>query len=328
MPILHVEKFVPQQSASGVPLHYQVLVENRGQEPLDNVTVREHVEDIGRVVDVRPPATVVDGELHWGLSRLAPGEQRRLSIELRPGDVSSVVQTSHVEVKTQIASSTLVQAEPAPVVDTVPPVDEPTPEPPENPFAIVADEEPQPVAVPPKSILPPSRPILPFSAPPEPQQPVNDERDDIEPRDDVPFTSTPVTAVPQQQPARLQLRMKSVDSARPGSEVWTVFEVHNTGGADAVGLLLDVDLSPELNHEHGRVLEHRIERVAAGQMYRTRLTTIADRTGTGEVTATLSDGDQLAERARCVCQIREQHPSPSSVTYELPLYEGCCSCGY
>ncbi len=328
-PTVHIEKLVPRHSNLGEPLHYVLLVENRGEEALDDVSVREHVPDLERIAQVHPPATIVNGELHWALKRLEPGARRRLSIELRPTRVTSVQQTSHVEVTTQVASTTFV---PAPVESP------PEPQAPElelvaetedQPF-LVDDDERAPVETKPQLLLPPERPVLPWSSPTTPVAPLteSDEHPEAvaEPVEEKPFRPATPIAAPASPPA-IQLRTRIVEWVGPGHDVWTVFEVDNRGTSDAIDLLLQVRLSPELSHKHGRVLEHTIPRIMAGETYRTRLTTQALQTGTGRVQTTLTDHKQIEEQANASCEIRPPHEPPERVVWQWSPTNAGCPCG-
>src|SRR5690606_17129905 len=306
-PAVSITRTAPSQAAVGGALTYELLVRNQGLEPLDSVLVHERVSAIERVMNVEPPAHVVDEALVWRVHDLQPREERRLTIELRPDELRPVAGGSIVQVKTAVAALSRV-SEPlpqAPPITETPPeqlnVFLPEPEPqltrpepqpetePEPEIGLILPtfhDEPEPEA----AAEPQSEPELQFE-PPSPLEPVLPEPVAQQPAPAEPML--PLQRARRDQPApanewrgRVQtargqggvpifFEMRTPRNVAIEKPVATVFEIRNPGRTPLTDLVILVEVTDELDHRKGRILEHRIERLAPGGVYFTRLTTTA-----------------------------------------------------
>jgi hypothetical protein len=347
-PSVVVEKLGPEVASVGGLMHYEMIVRNRSGEPLDHVTVREQVSDPDRISDAQPPARVEGRELVWDLASLSPGDERRLRVVLWPDRAHAIDHTTLVQVTNAVGSSVQVRR-PRPEQEPEAPRDTQTSAsssaPPLMPVDLPVQSNPQPPLAEPE-------PPAPFEMLlPEPLPEV-DRPADVEPRelpDEWPFDREPAPPPVRTPPPReeveplrpsvtpppvtrqnpppataepvelVRLDVFSPATVRTGEPVRTVFEVANLSGQDLTNLVLAVTLSDELEHQHGRVLEHRIPAVRAGETYRTQLTTNAVQDGTGQLDSKLQTrGSTRASNVRTV-HIGRQFAPPMNLTGECPL---------
>ncbi|QDU40579.1 hypothetical protein Mal4_49370 [Maioricimonas rarisocia] len=314
---LNVVKQLPPETPDGEPLRYTVVVRNVGEHVIENLVIREEVPDPQAVSTVSPPAAVdEDGFLQWDLGTLAPEEVRELSVVMTAKFDETVETRSFVAATSRVAAVTQVQPppepepapeqplepEPEPVVEPEPepePTPHPLPEPVEDPepalpFPRERIERPMPRPfVPPASSIP-ARPPVPVTPPveeePEPE-PI------VEPQPE-PIVEPEPEPVPEPRPARKPLlTLKGRMTTSPivaGGPVAALYEVTNHGNAVATDVVITVNLPAELKHEHGRVVEHRIARLAPGETRRARLETIAVSSGRIRLEANVNSAETAA----------------------------------
>jgi hypothetical protein len=346
-PAVSITRTMPSTSSIGGALAYDLLVRNQGLEPLDSVLVHETISAIERVMNVEPPAHVVDDALVWRVHDLQPREERRLRIELRPDELVPVAGGSIVQVKTAVAALSRV-SEPlpqAPPITEAPPeplnvfLPEPLPEPqltepepvpePAPEIGLILPtfhDEPQPVPEPPLDPdfqfepLPQSEPVLPDSfaqeaSPAEPMPPL--ER---------PARDRPAPEWRQHvQTARgkgglpIFFEMRTPRNVAVDKAVATVFEIRNPGTAPLTDLVILVEVTDELDHKRGRILEHRIEKLAPGGVYLTRLTTTAVRDGKARVRSKLTSAEKLESILEAEIDVSRPQPKPPTQLSAIDL---------
>lgn len=82
---LSVEVVGPDRLLLGQPLIHEIVLRNRGGQPLAEVHVEEPLPVGSRVLKADPPAVAQGNRLFWDLRHLEAGGERRLKIELEPG---------------------------------------------------------------------------------------------------------------------------------------------------------------------------------------------------------------------------------------------------
>jgi hypothetical protein len=339
-PAVSITRTAPSSASVGGALSYELLVRNQGLEPLDSVLVHERVSAIERVMNVEPPAHIVDDALVWRVHDLQPREERRLTIELRPDQLVPVAGGSIVQVKTAVAalsrvSAPLPQAPPItetpreelnvflPEPDPAPQRTQPEPLPePEGQFGLILptfhdEPEPEPQVEPEPELQfePPAafEPVLPEAvaqepAPAEPMLPLDRPARE---------KSAPATQWRERvQTARgkggvpIFFEMRTPRNVSVEKPVATVFEIRNPGAAPLTDLVILVEVTDELDHKKGRILEHRIEKLAPGGVYFTRLTTTAIRDGKARVRSTLTSAENLESRLEAEIEVRRPKQKP------------------
>ncbi|REJ97235.1 MAG: hypothetical protein DWQ34_02615 [Planctomycetota bacterium] len=290
-----------------------VLVRNPGNEPIEQVFVRQKLPAVELVIDVDPPAAITpDGDLIWELMDMAPGEERPLlvTMHLPAGEEAETV--TQVDVQSQIGVTTTV-SEPLSPEPINTDLDLPLIAQPErSPRPQVFDPEPEITL--PDRVLPESFPGSPVSA--------TQSRDDAvvpaalpeelpmlvmpEDRPDQPALPRPLPLDPVRPPTPLlSITANSPESAKPGDVVATVFEVVNTGDAPAYDLVLTVHVAPQLQHKHGEIVEHHIDRIAPGEQHTARLLTRAKSSGTARVKAVLMHSGDGSKQHWAVVRVTE-----------------------
>ena len=91
-----------------------------------------------------------------------------------------------------------------------------------------------------------------------------------------------------------------------------MFEVRNPGETELTDLVIQVQMTDELNHDDGRFLQHRIASLSPGQVYRTRLTTTAVEDGIARFQSTLTAGSDLQSTAAASVEVRERATDPAA----------------
>jgi hypothetical protein len=180
-----------------------------------------------------------------------------------------------------------------------------------------------------------------------PQEPPNagsrdEERDDLEspfrdrsqpPAADEPprAPSAPYEAYepgPAAPAEMLTLKMSTPAVVASGSHVRTIFELHNRGKFDLHDIVLTVELSPGLEHKKGRILELRLDRVAAGETYRTRLTTRAVRDGKALLASKVTSPGIRQQTAQREIRINRIVAPSTNIALDIPrIYCPIPPCG-
>lgn len=330
-PAVRISRSAPTTATAGGALKYELIVRNLGTEPLDNVTVREAVSALDRVLDVHPPASVIGDSLVWNITNLMPRAEHRLAIELWPDQLRPVTGGSTVQVTTGVAAVSRIAApRPQPLIITPEPPEElmvitppPQTEPPAQhqapetqDFGLVLpsfDDEPPPFE--PQSPAPAPLFSLDSEPAPFPRRPPGILP--FAPGDDEPAI-TPASAIeeseieaPEGVPIHFEMRTpKLVPRDAP---VPAVFEIRNPGPAELTDLVIQVQMTNELRHERGSNLQHRIGRLAAGEVYRTRLTTTAVQDGTARLRSTLTSADDRESHVEATVEVGGRTPSRVSL---------------
>ncbi len=312
-PSVLVEKAVPSTAAVGQPFEYALVVTNAGDETLESIQVREQISDIERVANVEPSANVVGDALVWELTGLQPGEHRRLRIVIQADEPLTLAQHTTVEVTSGVgAVSEARHPRPEPPLAEPEPTPEPTPvqEEPELSDEVLPDFGGEPTESSPteaeRSTGEPRPALIPgdFDSanglPPQQDEPP--PQDAPPPQQDPPLQQepppSPDTADATTSPEALAIEMTAPAVVSPGSDLRTYFVLHNRGEADLTNVVLAVELSDELQHRHGRSLELRLDRLAAGQTYRTRLTTRAVQDGNATISSRVRSSGSREQSAR------------------------------
>jgi hypothetical protein len=346
-PAVSITRTAPSSSSVGSALTYELLVRNQGLEPLDSVLVHERVSAIERVMNVEPAAHLVDDALVWRVHDLQPREERRLTIEMRPDQLVPVAGGSIVQVKTAVAALSRVsaplpqalpitqtpreelnvflpEAEPEPQLTQPEPLPEPEPQ-----FGLILPtfhDEPEPEAAPESQ----TEPELQFE-PPSHSEPVLPEAVAQEPAPAEPMLPLDRPARETSAPAsqwreRVQtaggkggvpifFEMRTPRNVALEKAVATVFEIRNPGTAPLTKLVILVEVTDELDHTRGRILEHRIEKLAPGGVYFTRLTTTAVRDGKARVRSTLTSAEDLESTLEAEIEVRRpKHKPPTQLS--------------
>ncbi len=311
-PSVVVEKSAIRTAPVGQPFTYALVVKNIGEETLDSVMVREQISDIKRVSNTEPLAKVVNDELVWDLAELRPGERRQLTVELHPNQEVALAHRSVVEVTTGVAAVSNVRR---PRPEFPEPLSDPLPEP--DPKPLVQPEPALPEAVLPSFIeeTEPQPESVPLPQQPFPEMLPLDE----EPAFDFPPQAEENSVRIEEPPAvgpTLSLEMFAPQAVAAGSDVRTVFEVHNKGPDDMSELILTVDLTEELEHAKGPTLELKIPHIAAGQVFRTRLTTEAVKNGTAKLSSRLTNATTESLTAQREVRISDDVAPPADVVYD------------
>ena len=118
-----------------------------------------------------------------------------------------------------------------------------------------------------------------------------------------------------EQPLRLEMFVPQ--AVATGSDLRTIFEIENKSGTDMTELVLAVELTEQLEHANGQVLELKIPRIAAGDVFRTRLTTEAVADGTATLSSRLTTPSVETLSAQRTVRISEDVQPPSDIVYEV-----------
>ncbi|MCC9606719.1 DUF11 domain-containing protein [Blastopirellula sp. JC732] len=113
-PSITLEKRAPAEIQVGKAATFSLIVKNVGAATAHDVVIRDSVPAGTALVNTTPVAeSGVGGELLWKIGQIAPGEEKRLSMELMPqteGDVGSVATVSfaaHATVRSRVTKPEL-----------------------------------------------------------------------------------------------------------------------------------------------------------------------------------------------------------------------------
>jgi uncharacterized repeat protein (TIGR01451 family) len=108
VPALTIQKIAPREVQVNKPATLELIVQNTGQVPADQVMVYDRVPDGTDLIDANPKANQsADGTLTWNLGSLAAGQTSKITLNLlpkQPGEFGSVAQ---VTFSTQATARTL-----------------------------------------------------------------------------------------------------------------------------------------------------------------------------------------------------------------------------
>ncbi len=346
-PSVAVEKAAPQTAAVGQPFDYTLIVTNVGDEMLDSVQIRERVSAIDRVAGVEPSANVVGDSLVWDLTDLQPGERRRLQITIQADEPITLAQHTTVEVTSGVGALSEVR-HPRPEPPLAEPESSPEPTPPptqvesepasEQPRAVLPDFGAEPAESAPaeeERLTGEPRPeLMPWAfdsanGPPPQQEEPSPQQEPLLPSDAPAATQLSEAVAPEApEPEVLAIEMSTPSAVAPGSDVRTFFVLRNRGETDLTNVVLAVELSDELQHRHGRTLELRLDRLAAGETYRTRLTTRAVQDGNARISSRVRCPDSREQTTERDVRISRNVARPTNVANDGP--GGCvpvpCPC--
>ncbi len=98
IPSLKLQKIAPREVQINKPAELQLVVQNSGQVPAEQVIVHDRIPDGTELIDASPKANQSgDGTLSWNLGTIAPGETSKITINLmpkQPGEFGSVAQVT------------------------------------------------------------------------------------------------------------------------------------------------------------------------------------------------------------------------------------------
>ncbi|TWT38479.1 DUF11 domain-containing protein [Blastopirellula retiformator] len=113
-PSITIEKQAPVEIQVGKAATFAVVIKNVGQATAHDVVIRDSVPAGTALVSTTPVAeSNASGELLWKIGQIAPGEEKRLTMELMPqaeGDVGSVATVSfaaHATVRSRVTKPEL-----------------------------------------------------------------------------------------------------------------------------------------------------------------------------------------------------------------------------
>lgn len=89
-PQVSVDVLGPEQVAFGQPLVHEIVVRNTGGQPVAEVHVEEPLPPGAQVLRADPPLAGKGERPSWDLGTLEAGAERRLKIEVRPGDAGEL----------------------------------------------------------------------------------------------------------------------------------------------------------------------------------------------------------------------------------------------
>lgn len=98
VPSLKLQKLAPREVQINKPAELQLVVQNAGQVPAEQVVVHDRIPDGTELIDATPKANQSsDGTLSWNLGTIAPGETSKITLNLmprQPGEFGSVAQVT------------------------------------------------------------------------------------------------------------------------------------------------------------------------------------------------------------------------------------------
>lgn len=108
-PSLTVEKIAPREIQVNQPADFQIIIRNAGRVTANNVQVFDQIPDGTEFITAVPqPNRSGANDLRWDLGEMRPGQEKRVSLQLkptRPGEIGSVAQVTFA---TQASMRTLV----------------------------------------------------------------------------------------------------------------------------------------------------------------------------------------------------------------------------
>jgi uncharacterized repeat protein (TIGR01451 family) len=107
-PTVLVEKRGPETVNAGSPLAYEIVVRNLGQSAVANVRVEDELPPGTRLVGSDPPAEAGTDRVQWALGVLDAGAERKLRVEVQPGQDGEFHSTATVTFSTTAALSARV----------------------------------------------------------------------------------------------------------------------------------------------------------------------------------------------------------------------------
>jgi uncharacterized repeat protein (TIGR01451 family) len=87
---LSLEVTGPESVASDQPAAYEIIVRNAGDAALNGVRVEEVLPPGALYRSAEPTAQVQNNRLTWDLGNLDPGAERRIKLEIQPGDAAEI----------------------------------------------------------------------------------------------------------------------------------------------------------------------------------------------------------------------------------------------
>ncbi|MCA9114079.1 MAG: DUF11 domain-containing protein, partial [Planctomycetaceae bacterium] len=107
---LEITRTTPESAGNGQPLVYSIQLENRGSDPIDDVTVQEQLPAGARLAGTTPHTAVEQDHLLWRIRQLKPGGKTSLRVELQPETTGTLSGSATVRTTAAVGSTTTVES--------------------------------------------------------------------------------------------------------------------------------------------------------------------------------------------------------------------------
>lgn len=104
-PSLTIEMLVPEAAGVDLPFSYEIVVRNVGNVAAHNVTVRQPVPPEVKLLKAEPACETETDSLVWKLNKLDAGDEKRLSVHVKPGSEGTVVSRAELSFTTAVQST-------------------------------------------------------------------------------------------------------------------------------------------------------------------------------------------------------------------------------
>jgi uncharacterized repeat protein (TIGR01451 family) len=129
-PAVLVEVVGPESAPYGAPFAYTLVVRNTGSSPVAQVRVEQELASGVRFMSSQPPAETSGDRLAWSVGTLEAGAERRVQVQVQPGNEGELPSTATVTFAATCGLKTRITRPKVAVTMTAPPtavVGEPVP---------------------------------------------------------------------------------------------------------------------------------------------------------------------------------------------------------
>lgn len=121
-PSLTVQRVAPREIQLNTPATFEVVVRNVGKVEANDVRVYDQIPTGTQLLEATPqPNENTRGSVQWTLGTIAPGQERRIKMKLRPTQPGEIGSVAHVTFATQSSVRTLVTKPVLEITHSAPP---------------------------------------------------------------------------------------------------------------------------------------------------------------------------------------------------------------
>ncbi len=108
-PSLTVQRIAPREIQLNTPANFEIIVRNVGKIEANDVRVFDQIPTGTELLEASPqPSRDPSGAIQWDIGTLAPGQERRIKLKLKPTQPGEIGSVAHVSFGTRSSVRTLV----------------------------------------------------------------------------------------------------------------------------------------------------------------------------------------------------------------------------
>ena len=108
-PTVSVQRIAPREIQLNMPANFEIIVRNTGRIEANDVRVYDQIPTGTQLLEATPQPTSNDGKaIQWEIGKMAPGQERRIQMKLKPTQPGEIGSVAHVTFATRSSVRTLV----------------------------------------------------------------------------------------------------------------------------------------------------------------------------------------------------------------------------